>query len=249
MSDKEFEILGAQIANDLDNERAEASTLLDEYGQADVMGAAADAGKTDWAALIPGIFNATGEIVKFGVDADKKTKDAAAAAKDADVKANAAIAADVAWANAEVTLATANVGRKPQEILAAKSLAEMQQAAALQAGSGMSPAAHEKRVKAAHDMAAKARATAAGDLNSVGKQAAAAAWGKVASSALAQAAAANLPPVNLAAIQAAAAASQAAQGNFFTQKYGPLPMWGWLATGAVTLTGGILLIRALVKKK
>lgn len=213
MSD-EMEILGAQVVREL---------------------VGADGGGLD----LNFALNAAGEVAQRGVnmyqqEEAKKKADAAAAAA-----LTRALAADVAWADAEEMLDLVKKSGDAQRIAAAQSIAQAADAAAMQAGAGMPQSAIDKRVSAAQENATKAAREALSDAN---KQSKMRAWQKVA-------ARAGFGGMSMSPSGKGGLSRSASSGNFFTRQYGGVPVWGWGLGAAGVLTGTILLVRALRKRR
>ena len=212
----EWDILGRQVVRDLE-----------------MLGAGGPS--FDWSTLI----NAGAEAASKGIEYKQAQDAASASSADMSARGKKAIAADQAWADAETTLALAQQSKDPAKIAAAQNLASAMQTAAVAAGAGLTSDAADKRLAAAQDMATKAAQAALANTSSGAAQAKMTAWQKVLSSVAAGGASASSSAASTAMVPHAGHGG----GNFFTQKLGPLPVWGWGLVGVGTLGGIALLLR------
>lgn len=198
-------------------------------------------GAFDWSSLI----SAASEAANTGVQY-KASQDASAAAnKTSAIALSKATAADANWANAEQQLDLATQSKDQSRIVPAQALQSQALQAALAAGAGLSAVDQGKRVIAAQG-AAQTAATAA--LNSPGdtaKQSLSRAWQKVLATAINPAAAGAMTGPGGKGGKAGGKGG-AAGASWFTTVHGGLPGYAWLIGGAVTTTGLVLLLRALL---
>ena len=220
-----YEILGAQIVNEV-------------TGIPPVVGAG------------PGLdpqfgINAAAELISRGISTHQAKEEAKQKSAATAAQLERAIAADVAWANAEVMLETASASKDPQKIAAAQSLASSSQSAAAIVGIGLAPEASAQRITKAQDTAKKAAEASYADPKNLGKAAAMRAWQKVASAVVTSTAQA---PGGEQALQLANVGGTSFL-DVMRRRYGGVPVWGW-AVGGLGLTFGLtLFIRALRKRR
>ena len=186
--------------------------------------------------------NAAAELLSRGIATHENKEAAKKAAADSKSAGDRAIQADVAWANAEVMLETANLSKDPQKIAAAQFLVQNAQQTSMAATMGMPTDALARRISAANDAAKKAAEASYGSPANAGLKAAMNAWAKIAAAVSSFAA---QQPGGALALQ------QAGQGgsflDFMKRKYGGVPVWGWTVGGAGAATGLILLVKSLRK--
>jgi len=192
------------------------------------------------------LFSAAAEAATKGVDYAQAQSAANAANAAQDDKLKKAIAADSAWADAETTLDVTKQGGDASKIAAASSLASAMQAAAISTAAGLDADRAGKRLEAAQKMANTASQNALNNSSNAAAQSKMRAWQKVlagvASASSAPSTALTTSP-DSALLAKHGFSGGKGDGNFFTQKFGGVPMWGWMAGGAVVLTGVALLLR------
>jgi hypothetical protein len=197
----------------------------------------AGAGSFDFSTLI----NAAAEAANKGIEY-KQGQDAANASSAAqDDKLRKSILADASWADAETTLAIVKQSGDASKIAAAQSLANAMQSAAVSTAAGLDSDHTAKRMEAAQ-RAMNNASQAALSSSSPAAQAKMAAWQKVLTS-IASAPSTALATTPDASVLARHGFGGGGSSNFFTQKYGGVPVWGWAAGGAVVLTGLALVLR------
>jgi len=214
----DYDVLGKQIVSELES----AEILGASFGGFDVAS----------------LFNAAGEIVNKGIDY-KQSQDAAAKTKaDQGTALAKAIAADAAWANAEQVLDIANQSKDANRIAAAQALQQSDSSEAMNAGTSQDSDSTSKRVEAAQNALNNASQNSVSNPNDKAKAALVRAWQKVVSRAAVAPSGGGNPLSHF---------GGSGGTSWFTKVHGGIPTWGWMAGGAVTLTGLILLIRALRK--
>lgn len=191
------------------------------------------AGSFNWGTLI----DAGAEAAQQGINY-KQQQDAAAANAGAQaVKATKAIAADVAWANAEVQLAMAQKAGNAQAVTAAQNIASTMANASASTGAGLTGDAADKRIAAAQDAANKAAQASLAAPNDMTAAARMQAWQKV----LAGVMAGGSGTTALVPSSGPMPKYEAKGGNVFTKKLGGVPVWGWTAA-AVGVTGVVVML-------
>ncbi len=177
--------------------------------------------------------NAASELLSRGVATYEKKKADDEAKRNDETKLQNAIAADVAWANAETMLNLAQPAQKPS----AQVVAQSAMSTALAAGSGLSDASAQKRLASAQKAASDAAKSSYADSKSQAKSAAMKSWQKIAATLASGGGSSSSSSKSLVPSMA----------NLH-KGLGNIPTWGWVAGGVVVAGGLYLIVRAMRKR-
>lgn len=184
------------------------------------------------------LINAASEVTKRGVATYQESEAAKKSAAEIEAQTQQTIAADRAWANAEVELELAQQAKSPARVSAAQALVSSASSEAMSAGIGLPPAAVKKRAAAINEGIKLAANAVLSDPKNTTRQAYVRAWRKIAS----EVAAASVSSSG----GGGAKFGGGGAGNFLTKMAGPLPVWGW-GVAAVAALAGVVLIAKMRK--
>lgn len=184
------------------------------------------------------LVSAASELAARGVNTYQEKQ----AADKVKADAQKAISADNVWASAEANADIASQGKDAQKITTTRALADAAARDADVAASGLTPDGVTMRCAAANASAKLAAENSSAATKDVAKAALMRAWQKIAAKCSSSASGSG-------ALSAFGGGGAGGGSSFLTKMHAGIPTYGWILGGGVVLTGGILLIKSLRKKR